>query len=498
MTTIRIITICSIILIPSLYMTFLGLSNKKFNLDNFFFTDIKLHDQHYEMFTTDAFRFVKNNTSEKDIFLTFRPSDFGVYAERPFYSYIDGKLIKMYLSKTKGEIHEELSKLNIKYIHLPYYYEPGIYNSKLFDYISDLDYVEPVYQSPKYGLRILKIINTNQYTQKNVRPLKKWTYFNNYRDTELFKSNLNSSVLRLPNSQNLKSFRNEHLTYSSVISGTGAKENLIKNGVFYKRENEVYKIQFKAIGKGFIYVYIHEFDYNNKRLPIKFLLNSTVEGKRFVSTLYKPSIGTNFFKIEIRNHKNDTVAVDNISMETYIKTNAIKQRSKYYFDFACKQNESIDLLYLSCSNTREKSYIKIYPIHIDIKDSTFGRSNILVRTKVSGTVYFTLKECNNILNKDNHFLKKVKRRVLGKLAPQYAVQKNYISDDTKTHDTVLSISNLKTKLCLEYEFSRVDDFFRFNSNSRETKKEFALQSVEIYKLIDNELKLLDILPKKSE
>ncbi len=497
MIAIRLILFTCIILIPSFYMSFLGLSTKKFNLDNFLYTDLMLHDHRYEMITTDVFRYIKNNSNKDDIFLTFRPSDFGIYAERPFYSYIDEKLVKVFQAKTKKEIHQELSKLNIKYIHLPYYYEPGIYNSKLFEYIADLNYIEPVYQSPNYGIRILKIIKLNNYSITRTIPLKEWTYYNNYFNESLFKPYLDALSPHLLNTQNFKTLRNEFLTYSSIISGTGAKDSLAKDGIIYKNENEIYKLNFQAKGKGFISVYIHEFNYNNEKTPIKFLLNTTIRDIKTVSTLYKPSMGTKLFRIEIRSHKNALVKISKIKLDIFKKNISNRAMSKLHYDYECKRIKNNNFIELDCGSSRKKSYIKLFPISIGQSKTKLGHSNLLIRTKASGTVYFTINSCNTIQNKDNHILKAIKNKITGKLINYQAPQKNYVSNQINTYETILSVSNAITNLCLEYQFSRADDFFRFNSKVNLTKKQFALQSIEIYKLINNNLKLLDILPKKS-
>ena len=77
-----------------------------------------------------AAEFLRRETPSDSIVLSLKPADM-YYAERTMVSYLDPRLLDFYAARDQSTAYAALRRLKVRYIHMPDYSLPPIYNSQL-------------------------------------------------------------------------------------------------------------------------------------------------------------------------------------------------------------------------------------------------------------------------------------------------------------------------------------------------------------------------------
>lgn len=72
-------------------------------------------------------------------YITYRQSDFGYYSSAAFVSGTDPSLASLYGERSVQGFKKTLSDMGIRYVHVPHYAHPAIYNTKMIDVLTSFN-----------------------------------------------------------------------------------------------------------------------------------------------------------------------------------------------------------------------------------------------------------------------------------------------------------------------------------------------------------------------
>lgn len=102
-------------------------------------------------------RYLREETPMDALVLSLKPADM-YYASRRMISYLDPRLLNFYGTQSSPDAASELLRLGVKYIHLPDYGIPPIYNSALMSLLNDPTRTELVFSAD--GNQIYRLGNS--------------------------------------------------------------------------------------------------------------------------------------------------------------------------------------------------------------------------------------------------------------------------------------------------------------------------------------------------
>jgi len=146
------------------YLCFLQLNRVAGRFNRFNVNRLTLFDQGnekvsaYDTGTYQAVNFINEEIDKEDKILTFRFSDVAFYTENPLAVQLDPRYLDLFTAESEDEVGERLQQHEIRYIHVPAYTEPALYNSAFGSFVGDPDRVELVYFYR--GVRIYRVIES--------------------------------------------------------------------------------------------------------------------------------------------------------------------------------------------------------------------------------------------------------------------------------------------------------------------------------------------------
>ncbi len=119
--------------------------------------------------------YLRENTPVGSIVFALRPADM-FYAERPMISYLDPRLLAFYSQHDVSGAIEALRALHVRYIQVPDYALPPLYNSLLEPLLLSPRYSTLVYDSSGYQIYSLNEA-TDEFAEENPPsvPIQQWT-----------------------------------------------------------------------------------------------------------------------------------------------------------------------------------------------------------------------------------------------------------------------------------------------------------------------------------
>lgn len=482
-----IILITIIVLFSTTLIITKNLFYKGFDLKNYSTYNEENLFLNKKTFTTNVMHYIHNNTKEDDVFLVFRPSDFSVYAKRNFYSYFDSEVFDIFKAKTKREMKSLLMKKNIKYIYIPYYLDSVIYNSKLIDFISDLNYVDFVYSDESF--RLYKVIEKNMYKKYETNRIGKMSYFNNFENYSLI--NEKNEFLKSKELNNPIKVNN---TYSLFYTGEGLFDEYHNSIFSIKNTNELNKLNTFIIGNGFFEISVNEFDKNKILLKNKSLANIIIKNKKKLSLIYKPSREARYFRYIIKKFDDNFAKIENLTSEKYLplrNNNQILEKNIKTYPF---NNNKYKVF-------TENGILKIFDgknEFNDIVDLFLGpfilspaNSEVSTLHKIEfeykGNIYFNFDSTLDnlrydrvlVFDKINSILNKKKKETI----------KLYAESNWKKYSYIVDL-NIINQIYLKFSLNNNDIYFRYN-NSLKNNKELEIKSIKLFKLVDNNWILVD-------
>lgn len=98
-----------------------------------------------------AVDFLSRNTPQASLVLSLKPADM-YYAHRRMISYLDPRLLPFYYEEDPHRALEQLKALGIRYLHIPDYSLPSIYNSELQEILSRDDLSKLIFSEEGYQI----------------------------------------------------------------------------------------------------------------------------------------------------------------------------------------------------------------------------------------------------------------------------------------------------------------------------------------------------------
>ena len=126
--------------------------------------------------TTDyaLIKYLRENTPAGSLVLALKPADM-YYSNRPMISYLDERLMEFYGRDNVSVAYEDLRRLNIRYVYIPNYGLPPLYNSSLWRVLADPQYSELVFSSA--GGQIYALGSDRAKVRRSLDPSSgKWTW----------------------------------------------------------------------------------------------------------------------------------------------------------------------------------------------------------------------------------------------------------------------------------------------------------------------------------
>jgi hypothetical protein len=80
---------------------------------------------------------VDSRMADGECVLVFRQADYGFYGRKCYFNYLDEKLIPLYLAASFDAIRQVLGEKRIRYVFVPAYQLPELYNSLLESFLAD-------------------------------------------------------------------------------------------------------------------------------------------------------------------------------------------------------------------------------------------------------------------------------------------------------------------------------------------------------------------------
>ena len=238
----------------------------------------------------------KINTENKKV-LTFRQGDFQYYLKNIFvYSHLDPSIGFLFSEANSNQVHQKIMELGIKFLIIPNYPEPSIYNSRIDDLIGNPDFCKLIYLDG--GYRIFEVIEKRHLNRVQVFELKEGSKFSISHSLSKVKRILTLNKDSLELTTHRYGFFNaiKKKNVLTAILGTKNFSDLDQeylNQDFF--ENKNYLFQTEVEGKGNYSVLIYE--YLNGRLdrvtPIGYFINEHGLNKKVSQFFLKAGLQKN-------------------------------------------------------------------------------------------------------------------------------------------------------------------------------------------------------------
>jgi len=218
--------------------------------------------------------YVEKVTSRNDIFLLFRDSEFPLYVDRKFFSLLDPLLISIYRADSCKKIYDYLKKLQIRYLYVPCYPIPEIFNTKI-SFFKD----NPKYTSLMFSDKYFKLYRVNKSIKNNV-----------WESTDIARNSIKQMLFIV-----------------KVVLNSKFKKYIGRLSVNQKHK---YYIKVNIQGKSSVSLHVIEFNENGKVISSHILdkFMSQKERKTF-NTVYLPSVEVSFCKFLYKNYGEEKVVL---------------------------------------------------------------------------------------------------------------------------------------------------------------------------------------------
>ena len=115
-----------------------------------------------------AVAFLKTNTPRSETVFTLKPADM-YYSERRMLSYLDPRLLTFYRTRETMKAYHQLLELGIRYVHVPDYSLPPMYNSQLQEILARPDLARLLFSTR--GFQIYELFRSDARTCADITDL---------------------------------------------------------------------------------------------------------------------------------------------------------------------------------------------------------------------------------------------------------------------------------------------------------------------------------------
>jgi len=113
--------------------------------------------------------YINNYTPKDSLVLVFRQNDFALYGERKFIRHLDPRMIPVLQANDRETALRELHRLGVDYLLVPAYGVVTIFDTKIYEILSDPAVSEVVMESG--GARLLKLLKRNEIRTVEYSPV---------------------------------------------------------------------------------------------------------------------------------------------------------------------------------------------------------------------------------------------------------------------------------------------------------------------------------------
>lgn len=281
--------------------------------------------------------YLKNETNPNDLVLSLKPADM-FYSSRRMISYLDPRLIPFYQASNPEKGWYLLKKLGVKYIHMPDYYLPSVYNSTLQSILADSRFTTLVYSADGnqiYKLNeSLNLADKNKHNQKinfspNVYPWNKHTelILGGRKHLAAFGEHAPQKI----NSYYLDTKKPIYLfqrDWSTVLQSGDVKRQLNNNVCIPVVSGNHYVINLNLRGHALVDVYLLQYSSNGLLLKDNLFRSKTaaligefaltsIQGSFLYERRFKIMKDTHCIKIQIKYYGTSYFAIDKALIKQY-------------------------------------------------------------------------------------------------------------------------------------------------------------------------------------
>lgn len=205
--------------------------------------------------------------ADDSLVLSMRPADM-YYSNKKMVSYLDPRLLPVYLASSVEIARKELALIGVQYIHIVDYSLPPLFNSLIQNMIANPKLSRLIYSAGMFQVYALQDSGLKKDKSWDLTPgTVPWTKTVEIR----FGSRKNLLQLGIMN-QNVKhhemsstSFPIFHRDYSTMVCLGSVRNHMVQpDSLFKLEETTEYLIQLNLIGHGFVRTWITQYDGKGK------------------------------------------------------------------------------------------------------------------------------------------------------------------------------------------------------------------------------------------